>query len=169
MNNNNFQSIWFWNYAPNTRLINLDMGNNHYENLIWYTKSYSGEFSQDAMTPSLPHQPSHSTNFLSDDVSITVTSQWARWRLRSPASRLFTQPFIQAQNKENIKAPRHRPLWGEFTGDRWIPRTKGQLRGKCFHLMTSYWWWSKALVSYQICYPVSHYGLCSRAPFAYTD
>ena len=26
---------------------------------------------------------------------------------------------------------------GEFTGDRWIPRTKGQLRGKCFHLMTS--------------------------------
>ena len=25
----------------------------------------------------------------------------------------------------------------EFTGDRWIPRTKGQLRGKCFHLMTS--------------------------------
>ena len=28
--------------------------------------------------------------------------------------------------KENIKAPRHWPLWGEFTGDRWIPRTKGQ-------------------------------------------
>ena len=24
--------------------------------------------------------------------------------------------------------------------DRWIPRTKGQLRGKCFHLMTSSWW-----------------------------
>ena len=29
-------------------------------------------------------------------------------------------------------------LWGgEFTGDRWIPRTNGQCRGKCFHLMTS--------------------------------
>ena len=28
---------------------------------------------------------------------------------------------------------------GEFTGDRWIPRTNGQLRGKCFHLMTSSW------------------------------
>ena len=25
----------------------------------------------------------------------------------------------------------------EFTGDRWIPRTKGQWRRKCFHLMTS--------------------------------
>ena len=27
----------------------------------------------------------------------------------------------------------------EFTWDRWIPRTNGQLRGKCFHLMTSSW------------------------------
>ena len=27
----------------------------------------------------------------------------------------------------------------EFTGHRWIPRTKGQWRGKCFHLMTSSW------------------------------
>ena len=27
-------------------------------------------------------------------------------------------------NKENLKAPPR--LWGEFTGDRWIPRTKGQ-------------------------------------------
>ena len=41
--------------------------------------------------------------------------------------------------KEIIKAPRHWPLWGEFTGDRWIPRTKDQLRGKCFNLMTSSW------------------------------
>ena len=30
-------------------------------------------------------------------------------------------------------------LWGEFTGDRWSPRTKVQWRGKCFHLMTSSW------------------------------
>ena len=29
-----------------------------------------------------------------------------------------------AQIKENIKAPRHWPLWGKSTGDRWIPRTK---------------------------------------------
>ena len=27
----------------------------------------------------------------------------------------------------------------DFTGDRWIPRTNGQLRGKWFHLMTSPW------------------------------
>ena len=35
-------------------------------------------------------------------------------RLKSPASPLFTQPFIQAQIKENIKAPRHWPLCGEY-------------------------------------------------------
>ena len=33
---------------------------------------------------------------------------------------------IQAQIKEIIKAPRQWPLWGEFTDDRWTPRTKGQ-------------------------------------------
>ena len=68
---------------------------------------------------------------------ITVTSQWARWHLKSPASWLFSQTFIQAHIKENIKAPRHWSLCGEFTGDRWIPRTKDQSRGKCYHLMTS--------------------------------
>ena len=47
---------------------------------------------------------------------ITMTSYWPRWRLKSPASRLFTQSFIQTQIKENIKAPRHWPLCGEFTG-----------------------------------------------------
>ena len=49
---------------------------------------------------------------------------------------MFTKPFVQTQNKENIKSPRHWPLWGEFIGDRWIPLTKGQWRGKCFHWMT---------------------------------
>ena len=47
---------------------------------------------------------------------ITLTPQWARWRLKSPASQSFTQTFIQTQIKVNIKAPRHWPLCGEFTG-----------------------------------------------------
>ena len=37
--------------------------------------------------------------------------------MASPASPLFTQPFIQAQIKENVKAPCHWPLCGEFTGN----------------------------------------------------
>ena len=46
---------------------------------------------------------------------ITLTSQWPRWRLKSPTSRLFTERFIRTQIKENIKAPGHWPLCGEFT------------------------------------------------------
>ena len=52
---------------------------------------------------------------------------------------MFPQLLVQAQIKENIKAPRHWPLWGEFTGDRWSSLTKGQQRGKCFNFMTSSW------------------------------
>ena len=50
-------------------------------------------------------------------------------RLDCLLNRLF-----QAQIKENIEAPRHWPLWGD-TGDHGIPLTKGQKRGKWFHLM----------------------------------
>ena len=42
-------------------------------------------------------------------------------------------------DQRNIKAPPHWPMCGEVTGDRWIPRTNGHWRGKCFHLMTSSW------------------------------
>ena len=31
-----------------------------------------------------------------------------------------------ADIRESIQAPRHWPLWGESTGNRWIPFTKGQ-------------------------------------------
>ena len=34
--------------------------------------------------------------------------------------------LFKAQIKENIKALRHWPLWGEFPGGRRIPRTNGQ-------------------------------------------
>ena len=42
-------------------------------------------------------------------------------------------------DQRNIKVPSHWPLWGHFTGHRWIPHTKGHWRWKCFHLMTSSW------------------------------
>ena len=59
---------------------------------------------------------------------ITATSEWARWRLKSSASRSC----------------------GEFTGDRWIPRTNSQYRGKCFHLVTSSYCQFLTFISIQI-------------------
>ena len=47
--------------------------------------------------------------------------------------------------KENFKACIAGPMWGESSGDRWIPLTKCQWRGKYFHDMTS--WWYKASFS----------------------
>ena len=47
-------------------------------------------------------------------------------------------------------------VWG-IHRDRWIPRTKGQLRGKCFHLMTSSWWLSARLVTPLL----THWSYCS--------
>ena len=47
--------------------------------------------------------------------------------------------------KENFKACIAGPMWGESSGDRWIPLTKGQWRGMYFHDMTS--WWYKASFS----------------------
>ena len=44
----------------------------------------------------------------------------------------FAQPFVPVQIKENIKAPRHWPLWWESTGDQWIPLHKGPVARKMF-------------------------------------
>ena len=68
--------------------------------------------------------------------SIIVTSWWARWRLKSRKAGLFTQPLVQAQIKENIKAPRHWPLWGGFTGDRRISHTQRASNAE----NVSIWW-----------------------------
>ena len=81
---------------------------------------------------------------------ITMTSPWARWHLKSPASPLFTQPFIRAHIKENIKAPRHWPLCGEFTGDRWIP---AQLASNTENVSI---WWSHHVMACCLTAP-SHY------------
>ena len=36
-----------------------------------------------------------------DFITITMASWWARWRLKSPTSQLFTQPFNQADKKKH--------------------------------------------------------------------
>ena len=68
-------------------------------------------------------------------ITITLTSQWPRWRLKSPASQLFTQSFIRAQIKENIIAPRHWPLCGEFTGTGEFPAQRASNAKN-----VSFWW-----------------------------
>ena len=68
-----------------------------------------------------------------------VTMSAMASQITSVSTVCSAQPLVQVQIKENMKASRHWPLCREFIGDRWIPRTKGQERGKCHHLMTSSW------------------------------
>ena len=74
--------------------------------------------------------------------------------------------LFRRRSKKKIKAPRHWPLWGEFIGDRWIPRTKGQWHGKCFHLMKSSWA-SANTNAIRVTSHMSHFGgvsnVCSKA------
>ena len=98
---------------------------------------------------------------------ITVTSEWARQRLKSPVSRLFTQPFIQTQIKENIKAPRHWPWCGEFTGTGEFPAQRASNAEN-----VSIWWrhhgqwylshrrWVEMITSTQKLWSPKHYGAC---------
>ena len=64
-------------------------------------------------------------------------------------------------DQADIKAPHHWPLCGEFTGDRWIPRTKGQYRGKCFHLMTPSWYWKPYKVRRNVYILMKYTGQCT--------
>ena len=55
---------------------------------------------------------------------ITMTSWWALWRLKSPASRLFTQPFLVIYSKKTWKlritglCVGNSPMTGEFPSQR---------------------------------------------------
>ena len=53
---------------------------------------------------------------------------------------VYSIVYLSTDQKKHHKTPRHWPFWGEFIGDRGVPRTKGQWGGKCFHLMTSSCW-----------------------------
>ena len=58
--------------------------------------------------------------------SLFLTIQWRHNERDGVSNHRCLEPFVQAQIKENIEASSHWPLRREFTGYRWIPRSKGQ-------------------------------------------
>ena len=49
---------------------------------------------------------------------------------------VYSIVYLDADQRKHQSSASLAFVWG-IHRDRWIPRTKGQLRGKCFHLMTS--------------------------------
>ena len=67
-------------------------------------------------------------NFITNILGFT-TLQWRRNGCRGVSNHQSHNCKLNRLlrcRSENIKAPRHWPLCGEFTGDRWIPRPNGQ-------------------------------------------
>ena len=51
---------------------------------------------------------------------------------------VYSTVYLDADQRKHQSSASLAFMWG-IHQDRWIPRTKGQLRGKCFHLMTLSW------------------------------
>ena len=86
----------------------------------------------------LQHTTEHTTLRLCSGSPITVTPWWARWRLKSPASRLLAQPFVYS-GADQRKRQSTASLAFVRGIHRWPVNSphKGPVTGKCFHLMTS--------------------------------
>ena len=70
---------------------------------------------------------------------ITMTSWLARWRLKSPASRLFTQLFIEGADQRKHQSSASLAFVRGI--HRWPVNSphERRVKRKCFHLMTSSW------------------------------
>ena len=71
-------------------------------------------------------------NHYDDVIMTTIASQ-----ITSLTS-VYSTVYSEADQRKHQSSASLAFVWG-IHRDRWIPRTKGQLRGKCFHLMTSSW------------------------------
>ena len=67
-----------------------------------------------------------------DVIMTTVASQITSLTI------VYSTVYSDADQRKHQSSASLAFVWG-IHRDRWIPRTKGQLRGKCFHLMTSSW------------------------------
>ena len=70
-----------------------------------------------------------SDNYI-DVIMTTMTSQITSLTV------VYSTVYSDADQRKYQSSASLAFVWG-IHGDRWIPRTKGQLRGKCSHLMTS--------------------------------
>ena len=76
------------------------------------------------------YSSSSETTHYADVIMTTIASQ-----ITSLTS-VYSTVYSDADQRKHQSSASLAFVWG-IHRDRWIPRTKGQLRGKCFHLMTS--------------------------------
>ena len=62
---------------------------------------------------------------------------------------IYSSVYSCADQRKRQSSASLGTLCREFIGDGWIPHTKGQQRGQCFHLMTSSWGKTKSSYTLQ--------------------
>ena len=93
----------------------------------WYL---SPEYSIESLRQELPWLHFHVFDHYIDIIMTTAASQITSLTV------VFSTVYSDADQRKHQSSVSLAFVWG-IHRDRWIPRTKGQLRGKCFHLMTS--------------------------------
>ena len=82
---------------------------------------------------------------------VTANIHYDDVRMGAIASQITSLAIVYSAFYSGVDQRKHQSsaslafVWG-IHRDRWIPRTKGQLRGKCFHLMTSSCWISNSFL-----------------------
>ena len=77
-----------------------------------------------------PHIFKHYTDVIMTTMASQITSLTV----------VYSTVYSDADQRKHQSSASLAFVWG-IHRDRWIPRAKGQLRGNCFHLMTSSWSW----------------------------
>ena len=83
---------------------------------------------------------------------------------------VYSTVYSDADQRKHQSSASLAFVWG-IHRDRWIPRTKGQLRGKCFHLMTSSWHTCDLFCLARLWlmhWSLIHWGLDKMAPISQT-
>ena len=114
------------------------------ESKLWYLKSdftevccqevdwqYSSIGSNNDLAPTLNHWATWHRHY-NGVIMTTIASQITSLAV------VYSTVYSEADQRKHQRSASVAFVWG-IHRDRWIPHTKGQLREKCFHLMTSSW------------------------------
>ena len=98
-------------------------------NSVWMIAGIGAEYKTDGgPTKDMPYFALHYDDVIMGEIASQVTS----------LTIVYSTVYSDADQRKHQSSPSLAFVRG-IHRDRWIPRTNGQLRGKCFHLMTSSW------------------------------
>ena len=93
------------------------------------TSYYLNEWRLSSLTHICTSRPGWVNHYI-DVIMTTMASQITSLTV------VYSTVYSDSEQRKHLRSASLAFVWG-IHRDRWIPRTKGQSRGKCFHLMTS--------------------------------